>query len=83
VCRLVLGTPDNPECPLLPIFGDTIFPKVEALVGPGGKYESYKPVFQGDNAGPHVDAAYTMSEIKGHCKARDGIESLKLLKCHI
>jgi hypothetical protein len=33
----------------------TIFPKVEGLVGPGGKYEGYKPVFQGDNAGPHID----------------------------
>ena len=52
------GTPDNPKCPLLPIFRNIIFPRVEELVGSGGKYEGYTPVFQGDNAGPHQDAAY-------------------------
>jgi hypothetical protein len=30
------GTPDDPTCPLLPIFCDAIFPIVESLVGPGG-----------------------------------------------
>jgi hypothetical protein len=35
-----------------------LFPKVESLVGPGGKYEGSEPVFQGDNATPHIDAAY-------------------------
>jgi hypothetical protein len=55
--------------PLLPIFSDTIFPIVESLVGPGGKYEGYKPVFQGDNAGPHIDAAY-LAGIKGHCETK-------------
>jgi hypothetical protein len=53
-----VGTTDNPKCPLLPIFYDTVFPRVEKLVGPGGKYEGYTPVFQGDNAGPHQDAKY-------------------------
>jgi hypothetical protein len=34
------GTPDDPNCPLLPIFCETmIFSIVESLVGPGGKYE--------------------------------------------
>ena len=35
-----------------------LFPAVEELVGPGGEYEGYLPVFQGDNAGPHEDATY-------------------------
>jgi hypothetical protein len=30
---------------------------------------SYKPVFQGDNAGPHIDAAY-LAGIKGHCETK-------------
>ena len=27
-------------------------------MGPGGPYEGYQPVFQGDNAGPHNDGEY-------------------------
>ena len=34
------------------------FPLKGRLVGPGGKYEGYLPVFQGDNAGPHEDTSY-------------------------
>jgi hypothetical protein len=44
------------------------------LVGPGGKYEAYKPVFQGDNAGPHIDATY-LAGIKGHCETKEEIIS--------
>ena len=43
---------------MLSVFRDHIFPKIEKLVGPGGQYEGYLPVFQGDNAGPHCDARY-------------------------
>jgi hypothetical protein len=63
------GTPDDPKCPLLPIFQDAIFPIVEKLVGLNGKYEGYTPVFQGDNAGPHIDATY-QTAIKGHCETK-------------
>ena len=30
----------------------------EKIVGPGGKYERFLRVFQGDNAGPHIGSAF-------------------------
>ena len=63
------GTPDNPKCALLPIFLNIIFPRVQELVGPGGKYEGYTPVFQGDNAGPHQDATY-VNAVTSYCEAK-------------
>ena len=35
------GTLDNPKFPLKALFENKIFPDVEALVGPGGKFEGY------------------------------------------
>ena len=52
------GTASDPKFPLKDLFQYTLFPEVARLVGPGGKYEGYLPVFQGDNAGPHEDTAY-------------------------
>jgi hypothetical protein len=50
------GTCRAPKNPLLPLFLDTVFPKVEALVGVGGGcYAGYVPIIQGDNAGPHQE----------------------------
>jgi hypothetical protein len=46
------GTLNNPKFSLLALFCDQVFPKIGKLVGPGGAYEGYLPVFQGDNAGP-------------------------------
>ena len=63
------GTPSDPKCPLLPIFQNIIFPRIESMVGPGGKYEGYTPVFQGDNAGPHQDATY-VNTVKQYCNDR-------------
>jgi hypothetical protein len=40
------------------LFRDHVFPKVLELVSAGGEFEGYLPVFQGDNAGPHIDATY-------------------------
>jgi len=40
------------------LFETTIFPDVEKLVGTSGKYEGYKVIFQGKNAGPHQEQAY-------------------------
>ena len=48
------------------MFTDHIFPKIEQLVGPGGKYEGYTPIIQGDNAGPHQDATF-LNLVKQHC----------------
>jgi hypothetical protein len=47
------GTPENLKFALLSLFRDVVFPKIQALVGPGGDYEGYTTVIQGDNAGPH------------------------------
>ena len=52
------GTSTNPKFLLLALFCDQIFPKVAELVGPGGAYEGYLLIFQGDNAGPHIDATF-------------------------
>ena len=60
------GSVADPKCPLLPIFHDHVFPKVKDLVGPGGKYEGYTPIFQGDNAGPHQDATF-LNAVKSYC----------------
>jgi hypothetical protein len=53
VTGLDSGTSDAPKFALLDLFRDIIFPEIHWLVGPGGKYEGYIPVMQGDNAGPH------------------------------
>jgi hypothetical protein len=51
----------------LDLFRDIIFPEIHRLVGPGGKYEGYIPVMQGDNAGPHEDATYK-DWFTGYCE---------------
>jgi hypothetical protein len=43
---------------------------VAELVGPGGPYEGYTPVFQGDNAGPHVDGPFH-KYVTEHCDEED------------
>jgi hypothetical protein len=60
------GTASDPKFALKDLFQETIFPTVAELVGTGGKYEGYLPVFQGDNAGPHVDRVFD-SFVKGEC----------------
>jgi hypothetical protein len=53
------GRCTNPKFLLWALFiRDQIFPNIERLVRNGGKYEGYLPVFQGSNAGPHVDATF-------------------------
>jgi hypothetical protein len=52
------GTASDPKFALKDLFQSTIFPAVASIVGPGGRYEGYLPVFQGDNAGPHEDQTF-------------------------
>jgi hypothetical protein len=66
VTGLKAGTADDPTFPLRKVFQNNIFPKVEQLVGPGGEFEGYTPIFQGDNAGPHQDKAY-MQFVTEYC----------------
>jgi hypothetical protein len=60
------GMADDPKFPLKKLFNELIFPIVAGLVGSGGKYEAFVPIFQGDNAGPHKDSAYK-NFVEGHC----------------
>ena len=55
------GTSSDPKFSLLACFLHSIFPKIERIVGPGGEYEGYLPVIQGDNAGPHQDREFVRS----------------------
>jgi hypothetical protein len=52
------GTSDAPKYALLDLFRDIISPEIHRLVRPGGKYEGYIPLMQGDNDGPHEEATY-------------------------
>jgi len=61
------GTPQEPKFPLLRWFHELIFPSVHKLVGTGGKYEGYRPIFQGDNAGPHRDVTF-MKYVVDYCE---------------
>jgi hypothetical protein len=63
------GTSDKPKFPLIDVFRHYVFPKVDMLVGSGGKYEGYTPIFQGDNAGPHQEEEY-LKYVKDYCSER-------------
>lgn len=58
------GTSDDPKFSLKRMFEDLVFEVVQQYVQPGGQFEGYTPVFQGDQAGPHEEVAYkrAMSE---------------------
>ena len=58
------GTSDNPNFALKRLFEDLVFGMVQTYVQPGGQYEGYTPVIQGDQAGPHEEEVFkrAMSE---------------------
>jgi hypothetical protein len=64
-----VGTAENPKFPLLNLFRDLIFPQVEELVRPGGRFSGYTPITQGGNAGPHNDGEY-LRFVKEYCETR-------------
>ena len=63
------GTSNNPKFSLLALFRDQVFPKIVELVAPGGVYDCFLPILQGDNAGPHVDGTFH-TFVKGFCEKR-------------
>jgi hypothetical protein len=63
------GTATDPKFPLKLVFSNCIFPQLDELTRPGGQYEGYKVVVQGDNAGPHQDAEY-LRYVRGECETR-------------
>ena len=52
------GTAKDPKCCLKKKLKYAVFPEVKRLVGVGGKFEGYLPVWQGDSAGPHMEANF-------------------------
>ena len=52
------GTADDPKFALSRLFENYIRVRVKKLVCPGGKFEGYQVVFQGDSAGPHIEEGY-------------------------
>jgi hypothetical protein len=52
------GTSDKPKFALKPLWQDSVFPHLDEITGPGGEYEGYTVIGQGDNAGPHCDKTY-------------------------
>ena len=52
------GTSSDPKCSLRHLKEFGVFPEVKRLVGAGGKYDEYLPVWQGDSAGPHVEQSF-------------------------
>jgi len=63
------GTSSAPKFSLKRLFETTVFPRIEELVGPGGAYEGYLPIIQGDNAGCHQCAEY-LSYCEQYCLQR-------------
>ena len=51
-------TSDAPIFSLKYLFKKHILPKIAVLVAPGGYFEGYLPIFQGENAGPHICAIF-------------------------
>jgi hypothetical protein len=60
------GTSDKPKFALLHLFRDRIFTQIQKLSGPGGRYEGYVPIIQGDNAGPQEDGTLKQS-VRDYC----------------
>ena len=70
------GTSTDPKFPLKPFFELNVFPAVKELVKVGGEYEGYQPVFQGDNAGPHINQSYDQF-VRDYCKANGWLWELQ------
>ena len=52
------GTSTNPKYALKDLWEHKLFPRIDALVGPGGPYEGYHVVLQQDGAGPHKEGCF-------------------------
>ena len=49
------GSSTDPKFSLARLFRSGIRPRVKELVGVGGRFEGYTPIFQADSAGPHIE----------------------------
>ena len=60
------GTSENPKLSLKRVFKEVVFEQVDKMVAMGAPLEGYKPVYQGDKAGPHEEAEFQRF-VKQHC----------------
>jgi len=60
------GTSENPKLSLKRVFKEVVFEEVDKMVAMGAPLEGYKPVYQGDKAGPHEEAEFQRF-VKQHC----------------
>jgi len=63
-----VGTSYDPKFALTEFF-PLVMDEVEKLVKPGGKFAGYKPVFQGDRAGPHIEDKF-LKYVTDECEKR-------------
>ena len=52
------GTSDAPKFSLKYMFEENIFHEIAVLVAPGGYFNGYLPIFQGNNSGQHNCAIF-------------------------
>ena len=63
------GTSDEPKFPLKRVFQHSVFPNLDSLVRPGGKFDGYTVIIQGDQAGPHEEDDF-VSYMRSACSIR-------------
>jgi hypothetical protein len=74
------GTPDDPKFALKYMFELHVFPEIARLVGPGGEYEGFIPIIQGDNAGPHDETKF-IRFVTEHYESKVGTGNRKHPRC--
>jgi len=63
------GTSDNPKFALKRWFKSVVFEALQKYVQKGGQFEGYVPIIQGDQAGPHEEAAFKQAMVED-CTAK-------------
>ena len=67
-----MGGTDNPKFSLRYLFEHEVFPSMENIFSEEGESGGYKPIFRGDNAGPHREKKEEGFDkfCEAYCKAR-------------
>jgi hypothetical protein len=79
------GTPNDPKCPLLPIFLEIIFPMIQEMIQEGGTYAGYIPIIQSSRGTMqvHIKMPPSSMESKDIVNKKASIGSLKQHRCPI
>ena len=70
------GTSSDPKFPLKNLFAKHVFPLLERLVGPGGRFQGYTIIIQGDQAGPHEEEDF-VKYCRAYCAKKGGCFGLQ------